>query len=155
MSDHHYPYTAPAADITQHTYASGRIYTPTQAAMGALLGGPVGVVYFLWANFNTLQKHTAASNTLKLGVMGIAAIGVSIILLPEDFPSLPFTILYVMTSGWVARKYQPSKETIAESEQFSLHSNWRVFGLGLLCLLGSTVVLFGMAAAAMWLGLLA
>ena len=35
--------------------ATTRIYTPKQVACGAL-GGPVGLIYFLWANFSILKK---------------------------------------------------------------------------------------------------
>ncbi|GAB3097702.1 hypothetical protein GCM10027159_18230 [Lysobacter terrae] len=122
--------------------------------MGAFVGGPIGTIYFLWVNFRTLQKHTAAMYTLWLGAIGLAAIVASVFLLPDDFPSAPFSIAYVVIAGGVARQYQLSKEAIAASDRFVFHSNWRVFGLGLLCLLASAVVMVAVAGAGIWLGLI-
>lgn len=151
MTDH--PYAAPSAELIESEQPSGRIYSPMQVVGGAFVGGPVGVVYFLWANFVTLRNHAAAIRTLWLGALGVALMFVLAIVLPEGVSNIPFSIAYLLVARIVAGKFQLSKQTIATSSQLVFHSNWRVFFLGLLCLLGSLAILICMVIVGSMLGL--
>lgn len=132
------PYATPGATLSEPT-ATVRLYSPVQAACGAALGGPVGLIYFLHSNFRTLGNAAAGRQTVLYGALLVVALVVVLPLLPENFPSLPFTLAYVLAARHVAERYQMSKQGILESAQHDFHSNWRVAGLGLLCLLGSAV----------------
>jgi hypothetical protein len=66
---------------------------------------------------------------------------ISVVLLPENFPNYPFTIAYILAALYVSAKYQMTKRAIVESAAHDFHSNWRVLWLGLLCLVGSIILL--------------
>ena len=149
------PYSPPVSSVADQTPHGGALYSPTQAACGAALGGPVAVAYFLWANFRALGKHAAAIRTIWLGVAGVLGVLVLVLVLPERFPSSPFTIAYVVVARQVATQMQMTKQAISASPVYRFHSNWRVLGLAVLCLAGSAVCLIGGAVAAEYFGLVA
>ena len=132
------PYAPAISDVTSKTEAV-RLYSPTQAACGTI-GGPVGLIYFLWANFSALGKDRYARNTLIAGVVGLIGLIALVPFLPDKGTNTIFTVLYIVTARNVAEKYQMSKTAIANTPGYAFHSNGRVFWLGLLCLLVSFIV---------------
>ncbi|MFK2892874.1 hypothetical protein [Dyella flagellata] len=140
----HNPYAAPAATLERSESASIALYSPMQAAMGAFLGGPVGLIYFLRHNFTALGNKFAARMCLIAGALLIVALVIVLPLLPGKFPSTPLTVAYVVIARYIATNYQASKQTIAESTRYIFKSNWNVLGAGLLCLLVSVIVLVGL-----------
>jgi hypothetical protein len=119
-----------------------RIYSPTQVACGTI-GGPVGLIYFLMPNFEALGQKNKKKRTLLLGSVFIVTLIVVVPFLPESIPSTPFTIAYIIIARLVAENYQMKKTEIINSDIYDFHSNWRVFGFGLLCLTGSAIALMG------------
>jgi hypothetical protein len=149
----HYPYTAPTAPIVQPSAEPIAVYSPMQAAMGALIGGPVGLVHFLRRNFLALGNDAAARRTLVLGAALVVALVIVLPLLPDRFPSSPLTILYVIVARVVAEKHQLTKAAIAASPEYAFRSNWNVVSMGLLCLAGSVIAIGGAVFALVMLGL--
>jgi hypothetical protein len=139
----HNPYAAPAATLSQTASTTVALYSPTQAASGALLGGPVGLIYFLRQNFVMLGNKSAARMCWILGALLIATILVVLPFLPAKFPSSLITIVYIVIARYVAEKHQATKQVITESAEYTFQSNWNVFGMGLLCFLASLTVLIG------------
>lgn len=135
------PYAAPkAAGTPAATEQTIRLYSPTQVACGTL-GGPVGLVYFLSANFSAMGNSHLARRTILLGIVFIAALLVILPLLPAKTPSAPFTVAYILVARYVSEKFQMTKQAIADSPRHDFHSNWRVLGLALPCLAGSFLVI--------------
>jgi hypothetical protein len=118
------------------------MYSPTQVACGTI-GGPVGLIYFLMSNFSALGQEDRKRKTLLLGISLIVALIAILPFLPESVPSTPFTIAYIIIARQVAEKYQMKKQAIIDSDIYDFHSNWRVLGIGLLCLVGSAIVIVG------------
>ena len=149
------PYAAPSAAVVDAADATEavRLYSPVQVACGTI-GGPVGLIYFLRANFVALGNYRLARITLISGLVLIPALLISLILLPESFPNYPFTIAYILSALYVSAKYQMTKQAIIDSAAHEFHSNWRVLWLGLLCLVVSIVVLVIPAAALAFFGIL-
>lgn len=146
------PYAAPAAAISnRNAGGTARLYSPVQVACGTI-GGPVGLIYFLKSNFAALGNDRLEKRTLILGALFIAALVVSVPFLPDRFPSLPFTAGYIAIAWYVSSRYQMTKQAIAASPLHDFHSNWRVLGMGLLCLAASVVVLVGPLIALIALG---
>jgi uncharacterized membrane protein len=135
------PYAPPAAAVVNRSANAVKLYSPAQAACGALVGGPVGLIYFLWANFTALGNRPAAKKTIAYGALLILGLLIVLPFLPERFPSSPFTVAYIIMARQIAQQYQKTKQEIADSPEYDFHSNWRVFGLGLLCLVGSVLVI--------------
>ncbi|MCI4569501.1 hypothetical protein [Lysobacter sp. CFH 32150] len=121
---------------------STRLYSPTQIACGTI-GGPVGLIYFLWANFVALDNSRLAKRTLIIGSVAILAIIAIAPFLPEKGTAFLFAIIYIAIGRHIAEKYQMTKQAIADSPSFTFQSNWRVFLLGLLCLAASAVAVIG------------
>jgi hypothetical protein len=139
----HNPYAAPEATLADATKGSVAMYSPTQAALGALLGGPVGLIYFLHRNFVALGNQPAAKKCLMYGALLIVVLLIALPLLPANFPNAPLNIVYILAGRSIAQKYQLTKQAIAESTEYTFKSNWNVFGMGLLCFLGSVIVVIG------------
>jgi uncharacterized membrane protein len=118
------------------------VYSPTQVACGTI-GGPVGLIYFLMSNFEALEQKERKKNTLLAGIAFIVVLIALVPFLPENFPNISFTIAYIIIAHQVAEKYQMTKADIMNSGQYDFHSNWRVLGIGLLCMLASVVIIMG------------
>ena len=117
------------------------MYSPTQAASGAALGGPIGVVYFLWANFKNLGRARAAKITVWSGLAGTILVLILALTVPDNTSSAPFTLAYILIARSVSSRWQMSKEAIASSSNHHFHSNWRVFWMGMACLLVTVILL--------------
>jgi hypothetical protein len=148
----HNPYMPPRSDVSVDSTDNIHLYSPKQAACGALIGGPVGLIYFLRSNFENLGNGRSATNTLIYGVILIVALLIILPLLPDKFPSAPFSVAYIVAARNIAEKYQISKQGIMDSDRYEFHSNWRVVGYGILCFLGSVIVIAGPLAALHSLG---
>jgi len=136
-------YATPQADLAESTERPRvLLYSPTQVACGTL-GGPVALIYFLMANFETLGDEALKKKTLQLGIAFIIALVATIPFLPDSLPSSVFTVAYIIVARHVAENYQMTKADILASEVHDFHSNWRVFGLGLLCLAASFFIVLG------------
>jgi len=139
----HNPYATPNSDVVDTTADQLPLYSPTQAACGALLGGPVGLIYFVYANFKTLGNDRLGKNTLIYGVLLISSLLAAALVLPKNFPSAPFTVAYIVAARYLVARYQMTKQGIIDSPQYQFHSNWRVAGFGVLSFLGSVLLVIG------------
>jgi hypothetical protein len=128
------------------------MYTPTQVALGTLLGGIVGFIFFLRANFLALGNPEAARNTVLGGVVMLVALVGLALAMPRGFPSIGVTIALVVFARWIAERHQLTKDAIAASSDHDFHSSWRVFAIGLACLVASFAVAFGAITALTLLG---
>lgn len=118
------------------------VYSPRQIFAGSLLGGPIALVYFLRNNFQRLGKKAAAAQTLLWGVLFNIAILAAIPFLPKHFPNYVLPLSYSWVARIIADTKQLNKGSIASSTQFDFHSNWRVFGLGFVFVLGTLLLWF-------------
>ena len=130
----------PTEFVDRSSTISSAIYSPTQAALGAFLGGPVGLIYFVRSNFLVLGNASAARKTLLFGIILILILVAVASALP-NFPSMLANLSYIVLARWIVEKHQLSKQEITDSAQYVFHSNWRVLGFGLLCLLGSVAAI--------------
>lgn len=122
--------------------SQSKVFSPVQAAVGAFLGGPLASTIFISQNFSALNEPEKKSTTLIAGTIIIIALIAVSLNLPENFPGLIFTIATIITTRLIVEKKQFTKETIEESEQLTFHSNWLVFGIGMLSLLLTFAVAF-------------
>ena len=144
--------TSPPAPEDSVAFRPVRVYTPSQVALGALLGGPMGVIYFLWTNFQAMDRPSAANRTIAWGMVAFAALVLLIMRMPQGPEAYLLTLAYVVIAGQIARRYQMSREDIGKSALYRRQSNWLVVGIGLLCSLLSLVVALVVALAFHLLG---
>jgi hypothetical protein len=137
------PYAAPGSRSFDPIGALAPVYTPTQIALGTFVGGVVGFVYFLRANFVALGKPDAARNTVLGGAaLFVVVLGLALAL-PQGGGSIGITIAMMGLARWIAERYQMSKDAIAASADHEFHSSWRVFGIALACLALNVVIVVG------------
>jgi hypothetical protein len=155
----HDPYTAPAAPLAEAGAPRNAdpvaMYTPGQVGIGTFLGGPVAAVYFLRANFVALGDRDRARNTLLFGIVLLVVLGAVLPFLPDNFPNTPISMGLTFGAYYYAEHNQMKKEAILESPDHYAHSGWRVFGLGMLCLVGTLVVVAVPLMALYYFGVLA
>lgn len=119
-----------------------KVFSPIQAAAGSFLGGPLASTIFISQNFSALNESEKKSTTLIAGAIIIFALIVISLNLPDNFPGFIFTIATIVATRLMVEKKQFTKEKIEESEQLTFHSNWLVFGIGVLSLLLTFAVVF-------------
>lgn len=122
------------------------LYSPTQLAVATVLGGPLAAVYFLRANYVSLEEFQRARVVTVWGVLICIAVLLLVIFLPPQL--LPEYLIPFLCAGaayQIAIKTMPSKSDIQNDDILRQQSNWRVLWLSiLLCILYS--VLLGVAA---------
>lgn len=114
--------------------ATGVVYSPTQAALGSLLGGPFASLYFLKTNFEVLKNENRKKNTIVLGSIIIFSLLLISPFLPDDFPNTVIPLLTVAITRALVEKFQFTKEDIEISEGLKYHSNWGVLWKSIICL---------------------
>ena len=104
------------------------------------------MVYFLKANFASLRNPNAERAVLIVGSLLILAL-IAIVMLFPDVPSIAFNLAYILIARHVVAKHQ------VPLRPYEFHSNWSVLGLGLLCLLGSMLLVFAPMMGLVYLGI--
>lgn len=137
------PYTPPSADLTNQPSALKCIYSPLQAATGAALGGPAGLVYFLRSNFIALENKKAGYICIAAGLCLALLLALVVPTLPNGSPGILLTLMYFFGAWYVASNFQKVERRSVSLEKFRFHSNWKVVGMGLLCYLISVIVIVG------------
>ena len=117
-----------------------KVYSPTQASLGAFLGGPIASAYFIRQNFLALNDEEAVKNTNKYGSFIIASLFVILAFLPENLPNMVIPIMTIVSTRILVEKYQFKKEDILKSTELDFHSNWRVFFVSLISLIVFIVI---------------
>lgn len=117
---------------------------------GALLGGPMAMVYLLWKNFQVLENPHGMRQILIWGSIFIIMMIAFAPLLPTNWPDYALPILYSLGARSLAESFQMSKQAIGESQDYEFQSNWNVVSVSvvfLLAMIAFTLVLFlGLAA---------
>ena len=112
-----------------------RVYSPTQAALGAFLGGPKASVFFIKQNFSVLKDGESIKKTNLFGSLAIAFVLAILPFLPENFTNMVIPIITIVSTRLLIEKFQFKKEDISNSEDLYFQSNWRVFFVGLISLI--------------------
>ncbi len=136
MNDIQNPYAAPSSTTQETKVASngklGKLFSPTQGAMGAFLLGPITGVYIIQANFAAMGESVRRGHAIVYGSLLVLAVALLSPFVPEKVPAIAFGMLYMIPTRWVMDKLQLSKQQITDSDDYDFHSNWLVFGVGLL-----------------------
>lgn len=124
-----------------------KVFSPIQAAAGSFLGGPLASTIFISQNFGSMEKSQKKTNALLIGLLLTAGLVVLSLTLPENFPGIIFTISTIIITRLIVEKQQYTKEAIEENEELAFHSNWLVFGIGMLSLILMIAVIFSLIFA--------
>jgi len=76
--------------------SKNKVYSPTQGALGAFLGGSLASLYFIKQNYSALNNDEAISKTLLFGGILVFAVLAVLPFLPEDFPNMAIPIATIL-----------------------------------------------------------
>ena len=156
MHDNENPYAAPGSrTLESKAVLKGRVrklFSPTQGAMGAFFLGPITGMYAIQANFAALGDPVRRTQTMIYGSLFIIGVALLSPFVPEKVPAAAFGMLYMIPTRWVMDKLQLSKQQITDSEDYDFHSNWLVFGVGLLAIVVYMVIIVAVYLAYSALG---
>ena len=102
---------------------------------GALLGGPMAMVYLLWKNFQVLENPHGMRQILIWGSIFIITMVGFAPLLPTNWPDYALPILYSLGARSLAESFQMSKQAIGESQDYEFQSAWNVIAVSIVFLL--------------------
>lgn len=139
------PYSAPQSAVTSGRSViddeKRKMFSPTQGAMSAFFFGPFAGLYIVQNNFASMSEYARRQQSITYGVILIAAFLFITPFIPDFVPGVLFGLIYMLPTRAGIEKFQLSKAQILESEHYRFHSNWRVFGIGILGILAYLVCL--------------
>ena len=109
---------------------------------GALLGGPMAMVYLLWKNFQVLENPHGMRQILIWGSIFIIMMIGFAPLLPANWPDYALPIGYSLGARSLAESFQMSKQAIADSQSYEFQSVWNIITVSMVFLVVMTVVAF-------------
>jgi hypothetical protein len=134
--------------------AREKLYTPMQAAVAALLGGVLASVVVLRSNFLALDDRAGARQVMSVGgaiLIGLPLLGYFTGVLSTG-SNVGLTIIVVALTRYVVERRQLGKQAIAEAEEYTFQSAWRVLGVGIGSLLVYLAFVLALFAALNALG---
>ena len=117
-----------------------KMYTPMQAALCTLLGGPLTIIYTSKSNLEQIDKDKAAKDTLLYGGLAFIIFVLASPFIPENFPQTGLIGGLVAIAYFMTKQYQMDKNAIEDSYMHDFHSNWRVLGIGTIALIVTAVI---------------
>jgi hypothetical protein len=130
--------------------AKQKIYSPNQVMAGALLGGPMAMVYLLWKNFQVLENPHGMRQILFWGSIFIMALMLFAPLMATSWPDYVLPFGYSFAAWSLAQTYQMSKQTITASQDYEFQSIWNVIAVSvvfLLAMMATALILYSTMAA--------
>lgn len=137
------PYATPKSKLRADGAAGNggsKMFSPVQAGVAAFLGGPLAATYVLRKNFLALGSADRARKTMTWGLLLTALIVLLLPFIPDRFPNIALSIVYLVATNQVVRNYQLTKNQIVESGRYTFQSNWLVFLVIVLAILLLIVV---------------
>lgn len=103
-----------------------KMYSPNQVFLGSILGGPLAMLYFLWANFKTLGKSKEAKYTVIYGAVFALALILFLRFVPEQIPGAIAQCTYSFVALIMVDTLQMNRDEVRAADNYSFQSNWRV-----------------------------
>lgn len=108
-----------------------RVFSPNQVLFGSLLGSIVAAVYFLTQNYEVLRKEKEAEKVSTYAWIVLLVLTIVMLLVPTKSFIWIFTVPVAASAMQFVKSGQFTKKDIIASEEFTFHSNWHVFFIGL------------------------
>lgn len=103
-----------------------KMYSPNQVFLGSILGGPLAMLYFLWANFKTIGKLKEAKYTVIYGALFTLALILFLRFVPEQIPGAIAQCTYSFVALIMVDTLQMNRDEVRAKDNYSFQSNWRV-----------------------------
>jgi hypothetical protein len=143
------PYAPPKSDILIVPEEQGpekrKVFSPAQASLGALFGGPFAATYYVAMNFQSLQDRRGARLTIFSGIIISVVTILGHYLLSYKLVGYGISLIYPIIVWLTISQLQFTQSQISASKSLTLYSNTRVAGVALLG--GVTIMPFGAAVS--------
>jgi hypothetical protein len=134
------PYQPPASpeiaqtpvNLTDAPAPWRQLYSITQIGVAAFLGGPMAGCWLISRNYRELDNHSAFATSVVTGLFGTIALLAVVIMLPEDFPTIPLHVACVVVISQIAKQLQGETLTAHQAAGGSFASWWAAVGWSLL-----------------------
>lgn len=135
------PYTVPAAELHDPALVRQPLYSLMAVGLATFIGSPLAGAYVLAQNLKTLGRPAEVATVWAIAVAVLVLTMVCAMLLPDEVPALPFTIVQIAIMAWLANsRIGPDLLQYVEKGGV-LYSNWRAAGIALLFTLALIVLL--------------
>lgn len=118
-----------------------KIYSEKAIRIGTFFAGPLVAGYCIAENFKVFNDTEKARKTWIITFLAIAAIIPLIFLVPDNFPSFLFPLLYLTVASYFLKKFQE------ESIQKHIQNGGETFG-------GLRVTMIGLLSIILFFGLI-
>lgn len=116
-----------------------KIYSEKAIKIGTFFAGPLVAGYCISENFKVFNDFEKAKNTWIITIISMLAIIPLIFIIPDNFPSFLFPLLYLTVSSYFLKKFQEQNIQKHIQNGGETFGGWRVTLIGLL----SIIVFFG------------
>ena len=131
-----------------------KMYSPNQVLLSVFLGGPLGFLYLIYKNFESLNDESGKLKTILFGSATTYIITVSNLFNSGRVFASITVVLFIFVSIYVTNNFQMKKTAIESSIDFDFHSNFRVVFLSLLFMLISGALTVGPFLTMLSLGMI-
>jgi len=129
----------PAIKKTEGKWA--KFYNKYWIIFGTFLWGPLASVYLIYKNYINLKNKEYAQKTLLIGTVSAILITLIMVNLTENFSKASF-LIPIFIAYRCFNKLQSTAVENSIKEGWSLYSSWNVFGIGILFLTISIIIIF-------------
>lgn len=121
------------------------IYKNLHIQLATLIGGPLGTTWLLAENFKKLGHPEKIRKTWIWGILALMLLLLLSFLIPDDWkiPNFVFPVVCLGIASQVTKSTQGSAIQQHLSEGGAVYSPWRAFGIGLVCLILTLVIIIG------------
>ncbi|MDQ6529932.1 hypothetical protein [Flavobacterium sp. LHD-85] len=116
-----------------------KIYSEKAIRIGTFFAGPLVAGYCIAENFKAFNDFEKAKNTWIITTLSMIAIIGLIFIIPDNFPSIIFPVLYSVVASYFLKKFQEQNIQNHIQNGGQTFGGWRVTLIGLL----SITVFFG------------
>ncbi len=131
-----------------------KMYSPNQVLLSVFLGGPLGFLYLIYKNFESLNNENGKLKTILFGSAITYIITVSNLFNSGRIFAIMTAVLFIFISIYVTNNFQMNKRAIEFSSDFDFHSNFRVIFLSLFFMLISGILTVGPFITMLSLGII-
>lgn len=124
-----------------------KIYSEKAIRVGTFLAGPLVAGYCIAENFKVFNDAEKARKTWMITVLSIVAIIPLIFIVPDNFPSFLFPLLYLSATSYFLKKFQEQQIQNHIQNGGETFGGLRVAMIGLL----SIIIFFGLIVSAVLL----
>lgn len=112
-----------------------KIYSEKAIRIGTFFAGPLVAGYCIAENFKVFNDFEKAKNTWIITILSMIAIIPLIFIIPDNFPSFLFPLLYLSVSSYFLKKFQEQNIQNHIQNGGETFSGWRTALIGLISIL--------------------